>query len=401
VFNILQSAKPRTIARAAAIILSTSMTIFSFAPPSVAARRTGAVLSQLQLGVLQPSESRAATTKAAGVTMVMLEAQWRDMQPVAGAGLDSTAVAALRQRYATFQRAGLKVIFSPGLQDAPSWIFDVDPDTRFVDQYGVKWSGGPGEDVPDAVWNPKVRAAQQAYLQLLKTALSGLTFAGVRAGGLLNGELRYPDQALPRHSFWAFGKWAQASNPVLGWKPGTGDPVKAQKFINWYLDSLVDYQRFIVAQTQSLVPGAPVLVLYPNVGLRPGEAEAAAAAGLAGGTPAENNNTLSQGLDWARQVAALPKRGMFAVQTSIDRTGTGTTAQTESPVAYMSRLTKLAGVGIAGENGGNNTPAELDRAYANARTYKLSMMFVMNEADLYSGRQDRPSLSQLSALQAR
>ncbi|MBG0565680.1 hypothetical protein [Actinoplanes aureus] len=376
-----------------------SVTVFTFSPPSNAARRTGAALSRPLLGILQPADGRAVTTKAAGVGAVLLEARWRDLQPVAGAGLDSAAVSALRKRYATFQRAGLQVVFSPGLQDAPSWVFDLDPDTRFVDQYGIKWHGGPGEDVPDAVWNPKVRAAQKAYLQKLTVAIKGLKFTAVRAGGLLNGELRYPDQALPRHSFWAFGKWARASNPVRGWVPGTGKPAQAQKFISWYLDSLVEYQRFIVAQTQLMVPGAPVLVLYPNVGLRPGQAEAAAAARLSGGTLAENNNTLSQGLDWARQVAALPKRGVLAYQSSIDRAGTGTTAQTKSPIAYLSDLAIRAGVGIAGENQGSNTPAELARAYAHARTYKLSMMFIMNEADLYSGRTDRPSLSQVTAMQ--
>jgi hypothetical protein len=55
---------------------------------------------------------------------------------------------------------------------------------------------------------------------------------------------------------------------------------------------------------------------------------------------------------------------------------------------------------MGGENGGVNTPADLTRAYGNARAFGLSMMFIMNEADLYSGRPDRPSLDQVTALRA-
>jgi hypothetical protein len=344
------------------------------------------------VGVLVPSAAHARANRAAGIDTVVLSARWESLQPRRDGALDPVEVDRLRAAYREFREAGLRVILSPGLQYPPGWVFEVDPDTRFVDQFGRAWHGGPGEDVADAVWNPHVRAAQHEYLGRLGAAVHDLVFEAVRAGGLLDGELRLPDGGVSGRSMWGFGTWAARANPAAGWLPGQPGRDRAAVFIRWYLDSLVGYQGFIVAEIQRAFPDAPIHVLYPNVGLRPGQVEEAVAGALGGHSVAERNGNLAQGLDWAAQIAALPKRGVVAHLTDLDRPGTGTTAETEAPIAYLSALAGTAGIPVSGENQGRNGVEVLDRCFRYARQYRLTALLWMSEAGLYSGGARNPML---------
>jgi hypothetical protein len=341
-------------------------------------------------GVLQPEADRADAVSAAGVGAVVVEAEWRKAQPSNGA-LDPAYVDGLRTKIRQEEQHGLQVVLSPGLQYTPAWVFDLDGSTRFVNQFGTVWHGPDGADVADAVWDRRVRQAQSTYLSLLAAGLDGVPLAGIRAGGLVYGELRYPD-ATTANSYWAFSGAAHASSPVPDWRPGQAGRSQTQAFVSWYLASLVDYERFIVGSEQAAFPGLAVDVLFPAWGIRPGEIDEAVAGGLEETSAAERNGSLQEGLDWQSQVKALPA-GTTVYLTDVDTPGRGADPSLVAPVDYLAGLAKQRGLPIAGENSGGNAPADLTRCVSLARRLHLTQLFWFNEADFFGGRPDRPSLA--------
>lgn len=346
------------------------------------------------VGVLQPSLARAATLRATGLNTVVVSARWDRLQPSRGS-VDKAYVAALRAQLQKWLDAGLQPVLDPGLQYPPGWVFGLDDSTRFVDQTGHAYVGSAGADVPDAVWNLKVRQAQQTYLAELASGVSGLKLAAVRAGGLLYGEVRLPGQGVGTNSFWAYSKAAQAASPVRGWRPG-GDKAKAKQFLAWYLSSVTGYERDLVSTIQADFPGVQVHVLLPDWGIRPGEAAAAASAGLTGKTTAEKNGTLSRALDWESQIAALPA-GVTVYSTTVATPDKGTGPAVESPVAYIARLAKPRGLAVAGETAGPVDAAGLQRVVSRARTLGLTAVLYMNEGALFSPKSGQVGLADLGA----
>lgn len=345
-------------------------------------------------GALEPDGRHLQQDREAGMDVLVLSVSWADAEPTAGA-LSQDYLTRLRDRYRPMRAAGLRVILDPGLQYTPPWVFALSPDARFTDQYGAQWHGPPGEDTADAVHVSAVRDAQAAFVSRLSFELGRDAFFAVRVGGLLDGELRYPSPHYDGRtdSWWAYGTTAQAQTPVPGWRPGSGaaGAVGAAAFLEDYLDDLAAYQTWLLDRLGDAFNGQ-LQVLYPSWGVRPGEQDAAAARGLDGSTTGEDRQTLQLGVDWPRQLAALPgspHAGRVVVySTWLDAADQGSDPGRVSPIRWLAALAAGPRFPVAGENTGGDASdvAALERSVSRVTELHLVGLLWMTEADLYSGR---------------
>ena len=90
-------------------------------------------------GTLDTQTSTAATEGKAGV-MAMFEYNWASFEPTQGV-LSSSYLATMKSELAAYQAAGQKVTLGLGLQNPPSWVFNL-ADSRYVDQTGSHFFRG-------------------------------------------------------------------------------------------------------------------------------------------------------------------------------------------------------------------------------------------------------------------
>ncbi|GAB2922972.1 hypothetical protein GCM10027047_20270 [Rhodococcus aerolatus] len=340
-------------------------------------------------GVLGPDPLDPVTLRRDGITRVSLTVGWDAFEPSPGS-VSPGYVAGLRTRLARYREAGLDVVLEPGLQYPPSWVFDLPGQTRFVNQFGDVFHGASSQDVANGVFNPAVRAAQQRYLAEIATQLGSSSFVGVRVGGLLSGELRYPLNRYGGHvgSLWGFDPAAAAGSPVPGWRPGTGSADDARRWVQYYLDSLTGYGTALLTTAGAAFPGAGLALMMPSFGLRPGMVDTAVAGGLVGTTAPEVNDLLSQGLDWVGQAdaAARTRLPVTLHTTWLDSPDFGTGVSGEAPVRYLAGLASARGLGLSGENTGGGGAAALARCLDQAADLHLAGVLWLGGADLAAGR---------------
>ncbi|QJY49044.1 hypothetical protein [Pseudonocardia broussonetiae] len=357
-----------------------------------------AALPRPVFGLLQADPARYEELREAGLDAVTLSLTWSSAEP-SGPGLDEVYLREIEDRHRRARDAGLQVALGAGLQYPPAWVADL-PGSRFVDQDGREWTGGSGDDVVDAVFNPEVRAAQEGYLQRLGERLSALEPAGIRVGGLTRGELHYPTGGRdePRNTFWAFGPAALTASPLPGYRPGSGAPDDARVFLDWYLDALAGYGRWqLDVYRRYFGPEPRLIVLLPSWGVRPGEVDAAVAGGLTGTTPGERRDSLTQGVDWERQLPLLREvEGVAVCSTWLDPPDQGADDGFTSPGVYLAGLARRHRLGVWGENTGGNDAAELRRCGDRVRDLGLEGMFWMGGEDL--GEDGNATLEDYAAL---
>ncbi|CAN5419994.1 hypothetical protein BH10ACT10_BH10ACT10_01930 [soil metagenome] len=349
-------------------------------------------------GMLQAESSMYDELKAAGVAAVAVSVSWSQAQPADG-DLDAGYLDQVVEELNAADAAGLYVSLSPGLQYPPEWVKGL-PDSRFVDQQGVAWAGPVGDDIVDGVFNLSVRDTQQRYLEALGVRLGDLHPAAVRIGGLGRGELHYPpvDRSGARDTFWAYSVPAQEQCPVPGYRPGQGSPDDASTFLEWYLDALRDYGRWQVDLVREHFGSRPrLLVLLPSWGVRPGEIDAAVAAGLDGSTSGQQRGTLAEGVDWERQLVGLAGvDGVDACTTWLDARDQGADPADESPVHFLSRMASRNGFDVWAENTGDNTAKDMARCVGLVRGLGLRGLFWMSADRL--GRDGNARLSDYRGL---
>ncbi len=348
------------------------------------------------VGVLEPTVENAPRLVEAGVERATLAIGWDAFEPERGV-VDRAYVARQRARVAAWREAGYDVVLDPGLQYPPAWVVRL-PGARFVDQDGRPWRGRSSEDVPDPVWNQRVREAQERHLRNLADALGADSFVAVRVGGLLSGELRLPPATSGGAGgrLWGYSAAARAQAPS-DWRPGAGTPAQALRWLTWYCDSLSRYGGWLTRTTADAFPGLELQVLFPGWGLRPGDLRAAAE-GLGGGTTvAERGDTVAGGLDWPGQLdelGAVRDAGVDVVvhSTWLDAPGTPGDPRSESPPTWLFSLASERGLDLGGENtGGGGAPA-LARAARQARAWDLrSVTWLSEEALLEPGAAVTPA----------
>jgi hypothetical protein len=339
-------------------------------------------------GVLEPDEAQGQQLHEAGVSVVMLPVIWEHYETEHGVW-NPWHLKEVRGRYADLRAQGFEVILCPGMQYPPDWVFELDEHTRFVNQHGDAWHGPLGQDVPNAVFNEKVRAAQAEYIRRLAVDLGDLDFLAVRSSGLPFGELRYPEPVHNGHrdSFWAFDAHAQASSPVPGWRPGDPGEGKPAAFLDHYLESLAEYGEWLVGNYHDAFgPDLPVTVELGSWGIRPGEIELAVAARLDGTSRGEKRETIHQGLDWARQFPRLAELGNVIVSSTwLDAADQGAGTTYESPIRYVARLAHPLGLPVIGENTGRNDAAAMQRSAERVVELGMRGMLWMRHSELFVG----------------
>ncbi|HZS14235.1 MAG TPA: hypothetical protein VFC09_06520 [Candidatus Dormibacteraeota bacterium] len=336
-------------------------------------------------GVLDAGGGDATAEAGAGISVASLELNWSAYQPAPGQ-VSSSYVSSMRTRLQQLRAAGLNVVLDVGMQYPPSWIFSVDANTRFVDQYGDVWHSSLSQDIPNAVFDQNVRNYEAAYIAQV-AADFGDVFWAVRAGGLLQDELRYPDASYNGHSncYWAFDANAQAGSPVPGWIPGQAGTTQASQFLNYYLQSITDFSNWLVSTYRAHFPSPWIQVLYPSWGLRPGDTDNAIASDLNGSTPPASWGTLEMGLDWSRQVSSLPDSHVMVYGTWMERGDDGSTANTMAPTHYLATLGAARGLPAAGENASSGDDlTTMQTVVSNARGWGLAGLMWLNEASLFS-----------------
>lgn len=359
--------------------------------------------------------ARLREEREAGIETKVFELSWREYYP--GEGEKDTAyVQRKRAQAEELREQGFELILSFGYHDPPPWVHENYPDSYYVNQYGKRWTGdtfivgdevvldaegvvkGTLTDNGDAnlVFNPRLRALVALYMkEVLKDF--GTDFYGVRLGGGRYGEVTYPPAGFGGNSnlYWAYDKNAQASAAeagVTGWRPRDPSPNgEARKFLDWYLDSLVDYQNWQVKSLRDAGYAGRVMLLYPGLGIRPGDVEEAVAGNLDGFTSAEADGAIQAGHAFARQVKAIEDDNVLVATTALDAPASGDDDEDPnnwSPVKYLSLLatSNPARPGLYGENTGAGSYEDMLRAASQMRRYGLVGMSWYNEEQLFSGR---------------
>ncbi len=323
---------------------------------------TRAATSTVTAGLLAPSTAQLQSLVGSKVTRVVIPIGWNAVEPQQNV-YNTDALAQFKSEITTLNGYGFQVVLDLGLQYPPSWVFSLPGATRFVNQYGDVWQGSTGEDVANAVFDTSVRSAEAGYIQQLAKSLGSSAFAAVRVGGLLSGELRYPDAVDNGHtdSIWDYDSAAQAGAPYKGWKPGTGTAAQARASVQYYFNSLTGYETWLMKTVNGAFPGVNQQVMLPGWGMRPGMLDDAVNTGMTNNSIAEVNGMIASGLDWANQVKAISTAGVNGTvyTTWLDAQTQANTVQGEAPVDYLASLAAQYHLPLSGENAGGGGTAAL------------------------------------------
>ena len=398
---------PRPLVRVPAATLLALGAIIAVAAPAAAAPRAGYILenpvvenpighaSTLAhkllapaaastapwLGLIAPTSTQLNSLSGSSVAHITVGSSWDLVEPAQNS-YSAAADSALKSQIASLRSRGFQVVLDLGLQYPPSWVFTLPGPTRFVDQYGDQWHGDLSTDVPNLVFNASVRAAAAGYLAHVAAVIGAGNLASIRVGGLLSGELRYPPNTYNGHAdlIWDYDPTAQAGAPLKGWKPGTGTPAQAVASLGYYDNSLTAYETWLMKTVNQYFPSVNQQILFPSWGIRPGQIQTAANAGMNNTTLAEVNGTISAGLDWPSQVAAIAASGLNATvyTTWLDAPSQGSSPSQIPPVDYLTGLAAQYGLPVAGENTGKGGVTALNESLARVKADHLIGMMYMS-----------------------
>jgi hypothetical protein len=370
-----------------------------------------ASLNNYDFGLIGQSydDTHLQEERDAGIETKVFELSWRRYYPSEGEK-DSHYVQVKRAQMDELRKAGFKIILSLGYHDTPTWVHHNYRDSYYVNQFGERWTGDTFEDNDDTVargaptdngdanlvFDHQLRGVVASYMKDVFSDF-GTDFYGVRLGGGRYGEVTYPPASFggKDNLYWAYDENAQKSAGeagIEGWRPGDSSPDgEAGRFLNWYLDSLVDYQNWQVdAVREAGYPGR-LMMLYPGPGIRPGQTEEATASNLDGSTPAEASGEIQSGRDFARQVGAIEDENVLVTTTALEvdpSQDDGQDPSNWSPVKYLSSLAESNPTypGLYGENSGSGSLEDMQISASQMRRYGLIGMAWYDEEQLFSGR---------------
>lgn len=356
------------------------------------------------LGILQQTPEHLKQNREAGAEMLVVELGWNRAEPKPDS-FDADYFQEIRERMVQYRKHGFLLVLDFGFQYPPDWIFDL-PHSRYVNQYGESFrSEETGVEIPNAVFNQAVRDQQKQYAERVFQEL-GTDFHLIRLGWTKYGEIAYPTHTFQgkENCYWGFDEVATGKapgrppgvppSPAGDWKPGESSPEhrNAEKFINWYLNALLDYQNWQIQTVRSCTQ-TPLAVLYPSWGLRPGDAAKAVEKDLNGSTPRESTGELQRGLDFQRLVSGIRDDNVIVYCTWLDSNPEYSQDDASdpagwSPARYLAELaaTHRLRLQIWGENTGGGGPEILQRCADRIRKYGYRGFLWAFERDLYDGK---------------
>lgn len=355
------------------------------------------------LGILQHRPEHLKQNYQAGARMVVIELGWNRAEPETGQ-FNRAYFEQIRASMRLCKAEGYLLSLDFGFQYPPDWIFNL-PHSRFVNQYGETFTSETlGEDIPNAVFNQTIREYQERYIQQVFKEL-GSDFRLIRLGWMKYGELAYPIHTYQekQNCYWGFDAIAIGKaprrppgiplSPAGDWKPGDPSPDhrEAEKFIEWYLNALRDYQNWQI-KTVRPYTSAPLAVLYPSWGLRPGDIAKAIEKDLDGSTPRESTGELQRGLDFQRLVAGIQDPNVIVYCTWLDSSPDFSRDDQPhpahwSPAHYLAHLaaTHPPRLPAWAENTGGGPPEIFDLCLQRIRQYGYAGFLWAFEHDLYDG----------------
>lgn len=304
-----------------------------------------------------------------GVRALLVEPSWSTAEPEPG-HYDQSYLNSILAQVRSYRAMGFKVALDYGLEQAPNWVMAM-PGARYVNQFGTSFTADP---VPDLIFDTGLRRYARAYTGTILRLLGRYVYL-VRVGGGYDGELDYPPPAGGESpdQYWAYGPAAQSASPVPGWKPCTGPATEARKFLTWYLDALVNFQQWQITTVRHVYSG-DIAVLYPSVGFTAANERQALSDNLCGRTAIEQTGAFTRGWDQAQQVAALAGPHLVVYSTEVDD---------PAAVDELGRLAERYHRPLAGENGGFNGPAAMNRAVDAARSWHMTSFFWVRARQAY------------------
>ena len=356
-------------------------------------------------GALQTEPERAAAGREIGWRVAVIAVSWDRFEPEVGR-FDEKYIEGVATTKTKLRALGYKLQLDLGVQYPPAWVFS-SANSRYRDQFGDAFaSKQAGENLPNVVFNAEVRKRVAGYVRAVFVRL-GSDWDFVRLGGGKFGELNFPGPNFNGRTncYWAFDDLAQGKStglpegmracPVPGWIPGasSADHRSAKKFIEWYLDSLENYQDWQIATVRRWYSG-DLCLLYGSWGLRPGWLDAAVAKDLSGDTPAERNGELQQGFDWARMIGGIRDPRTIVYCTWVDGTiGNRDLADDEStdparwsPVHWQASLARSNPLHLRvwGENTGHNNRAAMKLSFDRVKRFDLMGLMWAFDAELFA-----------------
>jgi len=278
----------------------------------------------------------------------------------------------IRNRYNQLKNAGFAITLGLGTYNTPRWLLDK-PGSRFVNQNGAE-SGSA-----NFIFSTDMRTYFVRYLNKIKDLFGG-DFSDIYAIRITSGgecELLYPSGG-----YWGYDIAAQTGNglaadmekcPELGWKPGVGTVVQAERWTEWYVKSLADFVEWQRAQLDGLGFKGWYQILTPGMGVRPYYYEEYINSRLV-----PFKEVLGVGAVWFKLYGYLPKdRTVVYISSVADNSGNNdVTLPSDDNVSlmdiqctgwsatrYLVRIAHEFGMKVGGENVGYNAPPSFNDFY--------------------------------------
>jgi len=231
------------------------------------------------------TDSARVAIKNAGCTHATINANWGALQPNgAGTALDATAMANVAAAFDHARSIGLKVILSINYHYPPNWVLsNLEP---FRDQFGVDYvqsNVGGGKAVRNWMTTGKGRTWLADFTTKVVSALGSTRISkvsGCRIGAGWYGELHYPEaygSTVGSYAWQGFSPSMQAGTdlaaglsvcPLPGYVPYSGSDEQDCVWLNWYLNTLVQFIRWNVELYKSLGLRRNLWLMLPGYGVR-------------------------------------------------------------------------------------------------------------------------------------
>ncbi|MFF7133789.1 beta-galactosidase [Streptomyces sp. NPDC008196] len=241
--------------------------------------------SSYYFGTLQSMPGKAREERSKGIQVAEMQISW-DRYEIGEGQYSSEYLESVKRELDRFQKAGMLVEVSLGLNRAPSWLYEKYPEAAYVNQHAERFT-----ETPNMVFSLTVREKAQDYLDKLDKVIGLENFWAIRVGVSTSGEFTYPS-ARSGHpeaetNYWAFDTNAQSrdragrpttvpANPSPGWKPGQRTYqgkafTKGQvgEWYDWYLRALSDSVNWQISYYRSLGYDGFLKLLVPGMGYYP------------------------------------------------------------------------------------------------------------------------------------
>lgn len=351
------------------------------------------------IGAVSPSE--LATVKGAGATHGLVEVFWDQCQSTAGGPVDASGVNAQIQNVLT---AGLKVCLRVCPQYPPSFVQSAVPPFKRQDGATHTAAQSSGANVRDWVWSKTGRDYLADFMTKLFTQLNWANIERVQVGGLLYGELQYPDSnGTTAPYWWGYSAPAQTGTdlaarmavcPNPGYVPsgGTTWTDADDTWVTWYQQSLINFMVWLIEQHRKWFNG-PIWVMHPGAGLRDVSQTPTSSTQ---GTNYRINN--AKGLDWSAQLGSYPDANVHPYSTWADSDHFWTPAPysgvndgNAAPWWHLLRIARTVGRAgrIWGENTGGQSNTDMNRVFSQgAVAFGFEGLTWLSYASLTDGTSD-------------